>query len=92
MNDILIRSRVIYPNFETENMKKCLKNNNMNNVLLREQQVFNYKSINAVTDVAKAYAIYKSLDKSQFAGNEYFPLIEGDFKWDHNSIWKYNVT
>lgn len=36
----------------------------MNNVLLREQQVFNYKSINAVTDVAKAYAIYKTLTKA----------------------------
>ena len=44
--------------------------------------------INAVTATAKAHAIYEGLDKGQFRGNEYFPLIGGGNKWDHNSMWE----
>ena len=44
--------------------------------------------INAVTATAKAHAIYKGLDKGLFRGNEYFPLIGGGNKWDHNSMWE----
>lgn len=44
--------------------------------------------INAVTKDAKEHVIYSGLTTGQYNGHDYFPLINGGNKWDHNCFWK----